>query len=339
MPKVSIIVPVYNVEKTLLKCVDSILEQTYKDYEVILVNDGSTDKSGNICDELVNKYSNFKVIHKQNEGLGPTRDRGLDESCGEYIYHCDSDDWLEPDLICSCVKALEEHNADVVIFGYKLYVKKDDDFIYHSCVQLPAGVYEGAAVRKFYSEQYFNSFSVQLAWNRLYRKSFLVDNNIRFPSLRRCQDMAYSLILFGKLNKLVTLSGMYYDYVITPGVFKGRSFIEMIETYKYIFDCTRNSFLDWNLYDKEVQEKLQNKICEHIANYSSYAFMVKYPNDFTVNVKYLIEDETIQSLFSFYKGRASRFMFLFKWSLRLHLPKALYIISKIANRKVFKEVK
>ena len=299
MPKVSICVPVYNVEKTLNTCIDAILAQTFKDYEVILVDDGSTDRSGFLCDEYASRLDNFKVIHKENEGLGPTRDRALDESCGEYIYHCDSDDWFESEMLENLVAAIEKDNADVVVFGYHLFTQeKDGSYKSYGYTLLPDGIYEGDEVGRFYADNYFNSFSVMSAWNRLCRRSFLVENNIRFPKLRRGQDVAYSLLLFDKIKKLVSLKETYYNYVISPGVFKGRSFDEMIDVYLTIHQMTQGMFKKWHLYDTNLQRRVVNHTCESVANYCSYAFIKKYPDQFKKNVNSLIENPIIRDLFS-----------------------------------------
>ena len=95
MPKVSIIVPVYKAEKYLNRCVDSILAQTFTDFELLLIDDGSPDRSGEICDEYAKKDSRIRVIHKENGGVSSARQRGLDESIGEYTIHADPDDWVE----------------------------------------------------------------------------------------------------------------------------------------------------------------------------------------------------------------------------------------------------
>ena len=97
-PKISIIVPVYNVEQYLSKCIDSILNQTFKDFELILINDGSTDKSGDICDFYKQKDKRIKVIHKNNEGVAKTRNVGIANANAEYIGFIDSDDWIENDM-------------------------------------------------------------------------------------------------------------------------------------------------------------------------------------------------------------------------------------------------
>lgn len=99
LPKISIIVPVYKAETYLHRCVDSILAQTFTDWELILVDDGSPDQSGKICDEYAKKDQRVKVIHKENGGVSSARQRGLDESVGEYTIHADPDDWVEPEML------------------------------------------------------------------------------------------------------------------------------------------------------------------------------------------------------------------------------------------------
>ena len=111
--KISVIVPVYNVEKYLTKCVDSIMNQTYKDLEIILVDDGSTDNSGKICDEYVKKDKRFKVIHKKNGGLSDARNVGIKNSTGEYLSFIDSDDYIDNDMIECLYNACIKNNADI----------------------------------------------------------------------------------------------------------------------------------------------------------------------------------------------------------------------------------
>ena len=124
MPKISIIVPVYNVEKYLRKCVDSILNQTFKDFELILVDDGSIDTSGKICDEYNLKDNRIKVIHKENGGLSSARNAGLDIAQGEYIGFVDSDDWIELDMYEELYKICKENDTDVGIVGINCGMKQ-----------------------------------------------------------------------------------------------------------------------------------------------------------------------------------------------------------------------
>ena len=115
--KVSIVIPIYNVEKYLDRCIKSVVNQTYSNLEIILVDDGSTDSSGSLCDLWAKNDKRIYVIHKQNAGLGMARNSGLELSTGEYIFFLDSDDYVDVTLVEKCLKKANEYDADVVIYG------------------------------------------------------------------------------------------------------------------------------------------------------------------------------------------------------------------------------
>lgn len=125
-PKLSVIVPVYNAELTIRKCVDSLLAQTISDFEVVLVDDGSPDRCGSICDEYAQQDPRVKVIHQQNGGVSVARQTGIDNAIGEYTIHVDSDDWVEPTELEELYKKAKEDDADMVICDFY-----ENDDIYH----------------------------------------------------------------------------------------------------------------------------------------------------------------------------------------------------------------
>ena len=336
MPAISVLVPVYNVEKTLDRCMQSIFKQTFQDFEVILVNDGSTDNSGALCDEYAAKYENVRVIHKENEGLGPTRNRGIREATGEFVYHCDSDDWLKEDLLEKAYNAITKAEADVCIFGYDIFTERGEEIIPYDSIRIGDGHYTTKeAVRELFTRQYFNSFVVMSACNRMYRRSFLIENDIFFPPLRRSQDMAYSLILFDKLEKLVTIEESFYCYIIEPGVYKGRSYEEMLEIYLTIHRMICECFDRWGLLAGELERKVTTSSCEAIANYSAHAFAVKYRAQRKDLAKLLLGNKEIRAMFKTYRNdKRSKFMMLFTLALRLRSKTALFAVSELVQGKI-----
>ena len=118
-PAVSIIVPVYNTERFLNRCIDSVLAQTYSDWELLLVDDGSTDSSGSICDEYATQDSRIRVFHKENGGVSSARNLGLDYARGEWITFVDSDDYIAPDMIEKLYETQKRNNADITVCGYR----------------------------------------------------------------------------------------------------------------------------------------------------------------------------------------------------------------------------
>ena len=124
MSLISVIVPIYNVEKYLERCIDSIINQKHNDLEILLINDGSTDKSGLICDDMAMKYNNIIVVHQSNQGLGAARNLGLDICKGEYIFFVDSDDYILPNIINNLYMESKKYNADIACCGYQSGKKK-----------------------------------------------------------------------------------------------------------------------------------------------------------------------------------------------------------------------
>ena len=127
-PLLTVVIPVYNVEKYLNRCLESILIQEWKNYDIIMVDDGSTDRSPQICDDYVKAYDFISVIHKENGGLSDARNTGLSQAKGEYVYFPDSDDWLEPDTFIALAEALESQKFDIISFNRE-FIKGEEDVI------------------------------------------------------------------------------------------------------------------------------------------------------------------------------------------------------------------
>ena len=172
MPKISIIVPVYKAEKYLNRCVDSILAQTFTDWELLLIDDGSPDRSGEICDEYAKKDSRIRVIHKENGGVSSARQRGLDESVGEYTIHADPDDWVEPEMLDELYKKAKEEDADMVICDFICEYKTGSVV----CEQNVKNCNSESILKQMFSQQLPG-----MCWNKLVRRKCYFDYDIRFP--------------------------------------------------------------------------------------------------------------------------------------------------------------
>ncbi|MBQ9610605.1 MAG: glycosyltransferase [Lachnospiraceae bacterium] len=180
---ISFIIPVFNVERYLERCLKSILNQSYKDYEIILVDDGSTDNSKFICDKYEKDNSNVRVIHKTNEGLGMTRNRGIEESSGEYLMFVDSDDYIVEDAVSNVIDYVSRNDLDVCFFGrvqnFKGY---QQEYLETMPKNVPSykeltSLCLGEPLKK-------DKFEIGPAWKAVYRKEFLVKNDLKFESER-----------------------------------------------------------------------------------------------------------------------------------------------------------
>ena len=164
---ISVIIPVYNVELYLRRCVDSVINQTYKLLEIILVDDGSTDSSGKICEEYSKTDNRIKVIHKTNGGLSDARNAGIEICKGDYITFVDSDDWIDPDLVKHLYDIIVKFNADISIGMYK---KVYDNFINDKCIKEFYNVYEYAGTKALEELYVHRSFGVH-ACGKLYKRN------------------------------------------------------------------------------------------------------------------------------------------------------------------------
>lgn len=171
-PVVSIIVPVYKAEKYLFRCVDSILNQTFKDWECILVDDGSPDGSGSICDTYAQNDKRIKVIHKKNGGVSSARQAGLETVVGEFVIHVDSDDWLDPNMLEELVRHQKETGADLIIFDF-YRLSNGNQIIIH---QKPTALDNVQVLKDIISGRLYAS-----CWNKLVKHSMIDKYNASFP--------------------------------------------------------------------------------------------------------------------------------------------------------------
>lgn len=195
MPRFSIILPIYNVEKYLSACIDSILKQSFKDYEIILVDDGSKDSSGAICDDYKKGFERIKVIHKPNGGLSDARNVGLKEAIGEYVFFVDSDDYLiDNNVLGQINEKIEISSPDVIAFKSVKWFEstgKTSTCSWNLIVSTSAIEPYQKYIELIDKDAYFNS-----AWSKVIRRSFLVNNNIEFEKglLGEDNDWYYKVV-------------------------------------------------------------------------------------------------------------------------------------------------
>lgn len=202
-PKVSVIVPVYNVEKYLHRCIDSILSQTFTDFELLLIDDGSKDASGIICDKYAQKDSRVQVFHKKNGGVSSARNTGLDNAQGDYIVFCDSDDWIEPTMYEELYNKAVVDNADIVYCNIKMIFSNYDN-IYNAA--------EFSLERKVLIGNYITSIWTCLV-NMIVKRELYENNNLKSPvHLCYCEDFWLSIRLFYFAKTISYINKAFYNY-------------------------------------------------------------------------------------------------------------------------------
>lgn len=205
MKMISVIIPVYNVQRYLPACLDSLLQQSYPNWEALLIDDGSTDGSEEICNRYAENDPRFQVFHKENGGAASAKNLGLDEARGEYIAFLDSDDYLEPNAFEIAVNIALEHEADVVEFQF--------DNVYTSRTErgsLSAEQLETYSTES-YLKQYLYIWTSSLFWNKLFRRTII--GSVRFRKERRCiDDEFFTYKAVSSAKKIVRIGEVLYHY-------------------------------------------------------------------------------------------------------------------------------
>lgn len=201
---ISVIVPVYQAERYLSRCLDSILSQTLTDFEVILVDDGSTDESGIICDLYAEKDSRFHVIHKKNEGVSIARQTGLDAARGTYVIHADPDDWVEPDWLATLYDEIDEKQVDIVICDFeRIFGNRKVHY-----VQCPTSFQNADILKDLLKQKIWGC-----TWNKLVRKECFDRYSISFhPKMNLWEDLYVMCLLIANGAKVSYVPKVLYHY-------------------------------------------------------------------------------------------------------------------------------
>lgn len=262
-PTVSIIVPVYNAEATLRRCVDSILNQDYRDFELILVNDGSQDGSGAICDAYAAQDPRVTAIHKPNTGVSDTRNLAIGRARGTYLQFLDSDDWITPDATTLLVQTAQQHNCDLVISDFYRVVGErvsrkgdiDDDTVL-SREEYAAHMMENPA-----------DFYYGVLWNKLYRRSIVDRWHLRMdPEISWCEDFMFNLEYIRHAETFCALQIPIYYYVKTKGSLATQSLTipKTIKMKLTVFEYYNRFFK--TVLDEEEYEKSRLKVYKFLLD-------------------------------------------------------------------------
>lgn len=263
-PLVTVVVPIYNVEKYLDACIESVVGQTYRNLEVILVDDGATDSCPEKCDAWAARDGRIKVVHKRNQGLGMARNSGLEAASGKYICFFDSDDYVDADAVECLVDHAERMEADVVVFGIRQVL--DDGTVLNECVpRCPKESYEGMEVQ---SE--FLPFLVALdprtgedwglmasAWCSFYRLAALEKCGFRFVSERDIiSEDVYSILgLFSFIQKATFIPRVFYNYRVNQTSLTHTFNPQRLSRVAYFYRVSRELACECG-YDDEVMKRL-----------------------------------------------------------------------------------
>ena len=243
LPLISIIVPVYNVKDYVEKCLDSICGQSYTNLEIIVVDDGSTDGSGKICDAYASKDRRIKVIHRKNGGLSAARNEGLDAATGEFLGFVDSDDWIDLDMFKFLYELLETEEADISICSHYIERSGRTKIKYSSDKVL--NLVPCDAMRLLVEDDIIRNF----AWDKLYRRTLFYE--LRFPQGRYFEDIAVMYKVFYQARKIVMKGCPKYHYMVRTNSITGSKYNPEKEYHMFLAVYEQCTFIQ----EKELWDK------------------------------------------------------------------------------------
>lgn len=335
--KVSVIVPVYNVEKYLKRCVDSLIGQSYSNLEILLVDDGSKDNSFSICKEYELKDSRIRVFHKENEGLGLTRNYGIERVTGEYITFVDSDDYLKLDAIETMLEKATTTDADVVIANMfymgkkmeitaaeRLYLSDEIRNVIINCMMGNDGTKRDAL-----------SYT---ATAKLFRKELFTKNDLKFPSERQLiwEDLAFSINAYPLCRKIYILHKPIYYYCFNEDslthTYKPNKLELVMKLYRYM----GTKIKELNL-PSEAQYRLDTNFVGHIRTCIKLEVFYTYKNGFGVaiqNIKKICSREDVQTLIRSYPVSSfNKAQYIYNFAMEHMWIYAVYLLTWLQNKK------
>ena len=312
---ISIIIPVYNVEKYLKQCLNSIINQTYNNLEIILIDDGSTDNSGNICDYYSKIDNRIYVIHKENEGQSIARNLGIKLAKGEYIGFLDSDDWIEEDMYSFLFENIEKHKADIIscslFFEYQsktIVPRKENDNIIIFDKNNKNNLVRNFLLHKIYDGA---------VWNKLYKRKLF--NNIIFPINQYYEDNFIVFDLLNAAKKIILTNKVFYHYRqhdnSTTKSFSPKKYIDDMKAIKHNIKVIKKNYPEF--IKLAEQEKL---LC-----YFKWLDIIIFSNDY--NIKYI----------SFFQKQIKKHFSLMLFANNINSKMKIALILMILNIKIYKK--
>jgi len=311
-PFLSIVVPVYNTDRFLSRCIQSVLNQDYPGFELILINDGSTDSSPQICDRFADRDNRVCVIHKRNEGAAAARNEGIRRARGDYLFFLDSDDWIDGHTLRDNAGLAGSTEADMIVFGYtKKMIKEESTYLVHS--ELPE-------VHLKTAEQIAGSLCSLLdagirysAWNKFIKTNLIRENGITYPVMHRGEDMAFTMDCYCYAKSLAVNPERYYFH---ENIYRSEKYnSDVFKNHLNLFDRFYNLYSGW-------MDRKRNR--QFAAKLFVFWFFFKIPKiiiensltgkDARSDLKYLLEDERLNRYVGIFSS-----MKIHRWSTRIPL--------------------
>lgn len=335
---VSIIIPIYNAETYLRECLDSAVSQTYRDIEIICVNDGSTDGTLEILNEYADNDSRVIVISKANEGQSVARNTGIEAARGKYLYYCDSDDFVSPDLVETCVGKMDEHSLDVIYFDAETVFENahmGDKFAKYDNYYVRKANYEGVlAGVAFYTESHENAdYKVQVCIQMI-RRDFLIESGISFYPGIVHQDNLYTFQTMLSARRVMHIHDRFYyrrirENSVITSLDKGEKDVRPY----FIVVREMLKFLDEKFYDESTVAMIKLEISRYVGKIARDSDTYMSPEQ--INYLFREDDCLSQILFSLFVENdliiSKKFKKLQRYLIKLSQSRAYKLYGKLSS--------
>lgn len=290
--KISIIMPVYKVEEYVGKAIESILAQTFSDWEFLIVDDGTPDKSGEICEEYAAKDSRIKVYHKENGGAPSARNLAIEKAVGKYMYFMDSDDWAEPQMLGDMYALAERDNAQLVVAGYYIDTYYSDTDYRTDNQTEAAAVYATAEEFRKNAYRLFDKNLLYTPWNKLYRSDYILENNIRFKKTM-WDDFPFNLDVIRDISRVTVTDKQYYHFIRKRAESETAAYRpNMYEKREQEHDWMVELYKAWGIDDENSMEFLARRYVERFVG------CVENLTNPKCSLSYKEKRETVKEMFS-----------------------------------------
>ena len=261
---VSVIMPVYKVEEYVGKAIESIQAQTFTDWELYAVDDGSPDRCGQICEEYASKDSRIRVLHKENGGAPSARNMAIDLAGGKYFYFMDSDDWCEPDMLSDMVELAEKHRAQLVVAGYYIdtYYSDTEKFVQEQSV--PSVAFSSQREFRENAHRLFDRNLLYTPWNKLFDASYIRENKLYFPKTF-WDDFPFNLSVIRDIERVAVTEKKYYHFIRKRAESEtARYRSDMYDKREEENGWLRELYAHWQVSSPEVEEFLSRRYIERL---------------------------------------------------------------------------
>lgn len=347
MPKVSVIMPVYGVENYVGKAIESIQNQTLTDFEFLIVDDGTKDKSGDICDAYAAKDPRLTVIHKENGGAPSARNAALEIATGEYYYFLDSDDWAEPTMLADMVALADETRAQLVVTGYYIDTYYTDTQCITSEQSVPSQIFK--TQREFRENAYrlFDENLLYTPWNKLYAGAYIRENHLRFSDTF-WDDFPFNLSVIRDVQRVTVSDKKYYHFLRARAESETAKYRpEMYEKREEEHRWMEELYAYWNVQNAQSVEFIARRYIERvigcIENVTNPACTLSRKQKIS-EIRRIICSDTVQEQLPRVKARSGymRLMLLpIKWknATLTYLEGAFISYVRQKNSKLFAKLK